>query len=74
MVRLVWVRSDAATLRARLLARGLARDSAKLAAFGAFTERMRLSDEPAVPHVTIDNRLDSVRSLDDQIRALVAKA
>ncbi|HEX6527028.1 MAG TPA: ATP-binding protein [Streptosporangiaceae bacterium] len=73
VVRLVWVRSDAATLRARLLTRGLARDSAKLAAFEQFAERMRLSDEPAVPHVTIDNRLASVRSLQDQIHTLVAQ-
>ncbi|MBV9444386.1 MAG: ATP-binding protein [Streptosporangiaceae bacterium] len=74
VVRLVWVRSDAATLRARLVARGLARDSAKLAAFEQFTERMRLTDEPAVPHVAIDNRLDAGRSLEDQIRALTAEA
>ena len=41
-VRLVWVRSDAATLRERLIARGLPRDAAKLDEFGTFVARMRL--------------------------------
>jgi predicted kinase len=55
-VRLVWVRSDAATLRRRLEARGSGRDTEKLADFAAFTASMRLGAEPAAPHVTIDNR------------------
>ena len=73
VVRLVWVRSDADTLRTRLLARGLARDSAKLAAFERFAARMRLADEPAAPHVAVDNRLCSARPLQDQIQALAAE-
>ncbi len=73
VVRLIWVKSDAATLRARLTARGLTRDSAKLAAFKQFTDRMRLSHEPAVPHVTIDNRLCSTVRLEDQLRAVAAE-
>jgi hypothetical protein len=73
VVRLVWVRSDAASLRVRLAGRGLVRDSAKLAAFEQFTERMRLTDEPAAPHVTIDNRLCSARSLQAQIRTLTSE-
>jgi predicted kinase len=68
-VRLVWVRSDAATLRHRLEARGSGRDEAKLAAFAAFTASMRLDAEPAAPHVTIDNRLAAAATLEDQVAA-----
>jgi predicted kinase len=69
-VRLVWVRSDAATLRRRLLARGSGRDTAKLADFGAFTARMRLDDRPAAPHVVVDNRLTADVALADQVARL----
>jgi predicted kinase len=71
-VRLIWVRSDAATLRHRLAARGLARDSAKLAGFAEFTASMRLGAEPAVPHLVIDNRLAAAIPLPDQVAALTA--
>jgi predicted kinase len=71
-VRLVWVRSDAATLRHRLIARASERDAAKLADFGAFTARMRLDDSPAVPHTVIDNRLTAEVSPGNQVAALVA--
>ena len=69
-VRLVWVRSDAATLRRRLLARGSGRDTAKLADFGAFTAHMRLDDRPAAPHVVVDNRLTADVALADQVARL----
>ena len=72
IVRLVWVRSDAATLRHRLMARESARDSGKLAGFDQFTARMRLDAAPAAPHTEIDNRLTTARSLDDQISGLLA--
>jgi len=58
-VQLVWVRTDAATLRARLLARGSPRDSSKLVAFDAFVAAMRLGDAVVTPHVAVDNRLDA---------------
>jgi len=67
-VRLVWVRSDAATLRRRLTERGLPRDQAKLAGFAAFAASMRLDAEPAAPHVTIDNRLTAA-PLEAQVAA-----
>ena len=73
-VRLVWVRSDEATLRHRIAARGLARDSAKLAEFERFCASMRLGAEPAAPHLTVDNRLTAAMPLDDQIAALIDRA
>ena len=71
-VRLVWVRSDAATLAHRLAARGLERDAAKLTDFEEFCARMRLDAEPAAPHVTVDNRLTAAMPLKAQIAALIA--
>jgi predicted kinase len=70
-VHLVWVRTDAATLHRRLTARGSGRDTAKLADFAAFTASMRLSAEPAAPHVTIDNRADPPAALEAQVAALM---
>lgn len=71
-VRLVWVRSDAATLRARLAARASARDTGKVADFDAFTERMRLDREPEAPHHTIDNRLTAPAGLAEQVAGILA--
>ena len=73
-VHLVWVRSDAATLRHRLAVRGSGRDSAKLAGFARFTASMRLDAEPAAPHTAIDNRLTAAATLEDQVAALLAGA
>jgi hypothetical protein len=70
-VRLVWVRSDEATLLRRLTARGLGRDAAKLAEFERFCASMRIGAEPAAPHLTVDNRLTATVPLSDQIAALV---
>ena len=72
-VCLVWVRSDEATLRHRLAARGLERDSGKLAGFGEFGASMRLGTEPAAPHLTVDNRLTAATPLREQVSALVAR-
>ncbi|WP_395111466.1 AAA family ATPase [Actinomadura sp. SCN-SB] len=70
-VSLVWIRSDPETLRHRLSERGSPRDTGKLAAFGAFVERMRPEEPPPVPHIPIDNRLAAPVSLDEQIAANV---
>jgi predicted kinase len=72
-VRLIWVRSDAATLHRRLTARGSGRDTAKLAGFTAFTASMRLHAEPAAPHHTIDNRLAAGATLEAQVSSLVRR-
>jgi predicted kinase len=72
-VHLVWVRSDAATLRRRLAARGSERDTAKRAGFETFAARMRLGAVPAAPHTAIDNRLSAAATLEAQVAALVER-
>ncbi len=67
-VRLVWVLTDAATLRRRLLARGSPRDAGKLADLDTFLARMRAGCPPPVPHLAIDNR-DGAPDVTDQLRA-----
>jgi predicted kinase len=71
-VRLVWVRTDADTLRRRLIARGSGRDTAKLADFATFIARMRLDDRPAVAHIVVDNRLTAAAALENQVAGVVA--
>ena len=67
-VQLVWVRTDAATLRARLVDRGSPRDTGKLAAFEAFLAAVRIGTTPAAPHLAVDNRLGAP-DLASQLRA-----
>jgi len=66
----VCVRADAATLRARLTARGLPRDGQKLARFEDFVAAIRADRPPPVPHLAVDNRLDA-RPLAEQIGDLL---
>ena len=73
-VRLVWVFSDEDTLRHRLSARGLTRDSAKMAEFEEFCQAMRVGTAPAAPHLTVDNRLTAATSLHDQVAAVIGRA
>ena len=67
-VRLVWVRSDADTLAARLTARGSPRDGQKLARFEEFLRAIPPDRAPGVAHIMIDNRVGAP-PLDDQVVA-----
>jgi predicted kinase len=71
-VHLVWVRSDADSIRQRLATRGLARDAGKLEEFTRFTASMQLDEPPAAPHAAIDNRLSAAAPLPSQVAAAVA--
>jgi predicted kinase len=77
-VHLIWVRSDAETLRERLAARGSARDTSKLGDFEAFATRIRLAHEPDAPHHTVDNRRTlptgaAPATLADQVAGILAR-
>ena len=68
-VHLVWVASDAATLRRRIASRGRDHDAGKLASFDAFAARMQPDVPPPVPHLAVDNRTDGPEGIDAQLRA-----
>jgi predicted kinase len=62
-VRLVWVRSDADTLRERLRERGSHRDGEKTGTadkFAAFVARLQPATPPPVPHWELDNRSGAI--------------
>jgi predicted kinase len=69
-VELVWVRSDPATLLARIAARRYDRDAVKLASFDKFTAATKPDEHPPVPHREVDNRV-SAPPLDAQIASLL---
>lgn len=65
---LLWVRSDAETLRDRLTKRGLARDGDKLTDFDSYAIRMHVADRPVAPHMEIDNRYNTTSDMAQAIR------
>ncbi|WP_051451570.1 AAA family ATPase [Actinospica robiniae] len=71
LVTLVYVQSDAETLRSRLIERGSPRDTEKLASFDAFLRRMTPAVPPPVPHLLVDNRADCPIPLPVQVDRLV---
>lgn len=70
-VHLVWIQTDAATLRSRIKQRNSPRDSEKLKHFDEFVAYMQLDSPPPFPHMTIDNRLTASESLENQIQKLL---
>jgi predicted kinase len=70
-VRLVWVRTDAETLRRRLESRGLARDGQKLDRFADYLTAIRAGVAPPVPHLEVDNRFAAPVPLEEQIARFV---
>lgn len=70
-VTLVWIRTDAGTLRDRLRRRGLGRDSGKLEQFERFLTATRAGQAPPVPHHTVDNRLGAP-PLPEQVDKIVS--
>jgi hypothetical protein len=75
-VHLIWVRSDARTLRDRLRGRGLARDAQKLERWDDFVAGVRVDRRPAAPHVEVDNRfgaLPLVKQIDRIVAGVLAE-
>ena len=77
-VHLIWVRSDAGTLRQRLAARGSSRDTGKISDFDAFAEQIKIAHEPEAPHHTVDNRRTTPTgtapaTLADQVAGILAR-
>lgn len=70
-IRLVYIKSDAETLRSRLESRGSERDSQKLSAFDDFIKYMHVGSSPPVLHIVIDNRLSATVSLLEQVKKAV---
>ena len=71
-VQLVWLRSDPSTVRQRLLRRGSARDTQKLAEYDEFVAATRIGQAPPVAHVAIDNRSDGIADLVAQVAGLAS--
>jgi hypothetical protein len=67
----IWVYCDAESMHTYLRGRGAARDSAKLADWQGYLDKVELGYRPAVDHVVIDNSLNGAPLL-DQAKKVVA--
>ncbi|RAY15938.1 ATP-binding protein [Actinomadura craniellae] len=70
-LRVVWVASDADTMRMRLVSRGAERDMWKLANWDDYLSDVDPEMLPSCPHFVIDNRIDAQFPLADQVASLV---
>ncbi len=66
-VHLVWIQTDAQTLRQRIESRNSPRDIEKLAHFEDFVASMHLDTTPPIEHKAIDNRLSASETPEAQI-------
>jgi DNA-binding transcriptional regulator YhcF (GntR family) len=68
----IWVRCDAESMHTYLRGRGAARDTAKLANWQAYLDKIDLDYRPAVEHFVIDNSLGGAPMI-DQAKDLVSR-
>jgi predicted kinase len=73
-VRLVWVGCAPDVLRERIIGRASGRDGGKLAAYGAFVERMRPNVPPPVAHLAVENTAQGEAALADRVEAALRAA
>ncbi len=72
VVRLLWVTTDARTLRHRLDERGAKRDCGKFDDFDAFLARVKPEQSPPFPHYPVHNTLSEPRSLEEQLQIMIS--
>jgi predicted kinase/transcriptional regulator with XRE-family HTH domain len=66
----IWVQCDEESMRDYMRFRSAARDAWKLANWSEYMETVNPAFEPAVPHYTVDNRLNAAVALADQARGI----
>lgn len=71
-VHLIWIETDAETLKTRLESRNSSRDTNKLQNFEAYLDYMQIDQPPPVKHYPISNRLKERLSLDQRVATLLA--
>jgi len=70
-LHVIWVRTDAESMRRYIRHRGAARDAAKLADWNAWVAGLNLTFEPAIEHTVVNNSADA-RPLQEQAEQLLA--